>query len=162
MKRLWMIVIALLVSCSLVVAQADHSKHGGKTESKGGGDAAVKQAIQKMEKELREGNVKGDPSAMQKYLADDFYSVSSANGQMYSKQQLIDRLKSGAAKYQSIDGGDPAVEMYGPDLAISHGEADVKVNFDGKDMAMKVHFARTWAKRNGKWQSIWFQTTRVQ
>ena len=122
----------------------------------------VKDNIKKMENELRQGSLKGDSSAAEKYLADDFQSVSGATGKMSSKAEIIARLKSGATKYSQIDVSDEDVALYGNDLAIAHGVADVKLTMDGQDASGKYHFSRTWLKRNGKWQAIWFQSTKVQ
>jgi hypothetical protein len=123
--------------------------------------ASVKDAVMKMNNELREDTLKGDPTADEKYLASDYHSIGG-NGQAYTKEQVIDRLKSGAQKFSQINVANEDVAMYGSDVAIDHGEADVKATSDGKDASGRYHFARTWMKRNGKWQAIWFQTTKMQ
>ena len=162
MRKLLICLIALLLYCFPVSGQ-------GKGEGKAKGHSAthesdstgVKDAVKRMEDELRQGNLKSDPSAMEKYLAEDFHTVSGATGRTYTKQQVIDRLKSGAAKFTQINVANEDVALFGNDLAIAHGEADVKSTSEGKDTSGKYHFARTWLKRNGKWQSIWFQTTKI-
>jgi hypothetical protein len=70
-------------------------------------------------------------------------------------------LKAGKVKYQSIDVSDQDVQVFGPTLAIAHGVADVKGTLNGQDFSGKFHFSRTWMKHNGKWQAIWFQTTKL-
>jgi hypothetical protein len=105
--------------------------------------------------------LKGDPSALDKYLADDSHTISGVNAQDYAKPQVIDRLKSGKARYSQINLSEDDVAIYGPNMAISHGVADVKLNVDGADVSGKYHYARTWVKRGGKWQAVWFQSTKV-
>jgi len=165
MRRTLICLIALALSSVLSVAQPAQGESHGKghaAKSSGPSDAAgVKAAIKKMEDELRQATLKSDPSANEKYLADDYHTITAANGKAYSKQEVIDRLKSGAVKYSQINVSSQDVVMYGNDLAISHGEANVKATTDGKDSSGKYHLARTWLKRNGKWQAIWIQTTRI-
>ena len=163
MRRTLICLIALALSSGLSVAQPTQGEsHGKGHAAKSSADAgAVKAAIKKMEDELIQATIKGDPSANEKYLADDYHTITAANGKAYSKQEVIDRLKSGAVKYSQINVSSQDVVMYGNDLAISHGEANVKATTDGKDTSGKYHFARTWLKRNGKWQAIWLQTTRI-
>lgn len=169
MRKVLICLTALLLWCGLAGAQSDKAESKGKghtTEAKrgehGSGAAAVRDAVKKMENELRQGALKGDTSPSEKYLADDYHTISGANGQAYTKQQVIDRMKSGAVKYSQINVSNEDVAMFGNDLAISHGEADVKNRMDGKDVSGKYHFARTWLKRNGKWQAVWFQSTKMQ
>lgn len=156
--------MALLLSSGLGFAQSEKGKAKGKMQhpAAASNQAGVKDAIKKMEDELREGTLKGDPTAMEKYMADDGHAIGGANGQAYGKSDLVDRLKSGKTKYSQITVSDNAIEMYGPNLAISHGMADVKLTMDGKDVSGKYHFARTWHNHGGKWQFVWFQSTKVQ
>jgi hypothetical protein len=164
MRKLLICVTALFLWVSLA-GQSEKGKSKGKGESHAAhsSDAsAVKDAIKKMEDELRQGSLKGDPSAAEKYLADDYRAISATSGQAFDKKQSIDRMKSGATKVSQINVSNDDVLTYGNDLAISHGIADVKVTVDGRDASGKYLFARTWAKRNGKWQAVWFQTTKMQ
>jgi hypothetical protein len=160
MRKLLMIISTLLMAAGLTFGQAAKSESKGHAKSAPAG--GVKEAIKHMEQEIREGNLKGDAGAQEKYLAEDFHTISGANGQAYTKQQVIDRLKNGATKFSQINVSNDDVAMYGNDLAISHGVADVKYTMDGKEINGKFHYARTWQKRGGKWQAVWFQTTPMQ
>jgi hypothetical protein len=160
MRKLLMILTTLLLTAGLTFGQA--AKPEKKAHEKSAPAGEVKEAVKHMEQEIREGNLKGDPSAQEKYLAEDFHTISGGNGQAYTKQQVIDRLKNGSMKFSQINVANEDVTMFGNDLAISHGEADVKYTMDGKEVSGKFHYARTWQKRGGKWQAVWFQTTRMQ
>jgi uncharacterized protein (TIGR02246 family) len=164
MKRVLICLVALLLWSTLGYAQGEKSKGKAKGhEAHASADAgAVKAAIQKMEDEMRQATLKADPSAIEKYVADDYHAISGANGQAYDKKQTMDRLKSGAAKYSQINVSNNDVQIYDDDMAISHGIADIKLTMDGKDVSGKYHFARTWLKRNGKWQAVWLQSTKMQ
>lgn len=164
MKKILICLLALFVMTAFAAAQGEKSKGKAKGhEAAHSSDGnAVKDAIKKMETEMREATMKGDTSANEKYLADDYHFISGGNGQAYDKKQINDRLKSGATKYTQINISSDDIAMYDNDLAISHGIADVKVTADGKDASGKYHYSRTWLKRNGKWQAIWMQSTKVQ
>jgi hypothetical protein len=164
MKRVLICLVALLLWTTFGSAQEEKGKGKAKGhEAHGSADAgAVKTAIQKMEEEMRQATLKGDPSALEKYAADDYHNISGATGQASDKKQSIERLKSGAAKYSQINVSDNDVQMYDDDMAISHGIVDLKLTLDGKDVSGKYHFARTWLKRHGKWQAVWLQSSKVQ
>jgi uncharacterized protein (TIGR02246 family) len=163
MKRILMYVFALMLMSTVGYSQSEKSKSKAKGHEAHSADAAaVKDAIKKMEAEMREASLKGDASAQEKYLADDYHVISGANGQAYDKKQAMERLKSGATKFTQINISNDDVVMYDHDMAVSHGVADVKVTTDGKDSSAKYHYARTWMKRNGKWQAVWFQNTKMQ
>ena len=159
------VLLAVLFALGLAGAQGqakDKGKHEGMKMGAAGGNDAIKSAISGMEKELREGNIKGDASAAEKYLADDYHSFSAATLQMADKKTVVDGLKGGRIKYSSIDVSGDDVQIYSPMLAVAHGEATVKGNVNGKAIDGKYHYGRTWTKRAGKWQAVWFQTTKVQ
>ena len=164
MKYACSVLLAVLLAIGIASAQdKDKGKHEGmKHEAASSGNDAIKSAISGMEKELREGNLKGDTSAAEKYLADDYHSFSAATLQAVDKKTAVDMLKSGKAKYSALDVSGDTVEVYSPTLAIAHGEANVKLTVNGKAADGKYHYARVWTKRGGKWQAVWLQTTKVQ
>lgn len=164
MRKVVLCLTALLLWAGLAASQSEKSKEKGKAEAHAAHatDAAgVKDAIKKTEDELRQASLKGDSSAAEKYFADDFHVISGANGESYTKQQVIERMKSGATKYSQISVSNEDVATFGNDLAIAHGIADVKVTVDGKDASGKYHYSRTYQKRNGKWQAVWMQSTKI-
>src|SRR3954469_24294553 len=103
MKKFLMCLFALILMSAVGLAQ-DKSKGKAKGHEAHAADAAaVKDAIKKMETEMREATLKGDTSANDKYLSDEYHVISGANGQAYDKKQINDRLKSGATKYSQIN-----------------------------------------------------------
>lgn len=164
MRRILTCLFVLLLMSALGSSQEHKGKAKGHDEhAAASGDAsAVKDAVKKMEGEMRAATLKGDTSANDKYLSDDYHAISGANGQAYDKKQINDRLKSGATKYSQINISNDDVVVFDHDMAISHGMADVKLTMDGKDASAKYHYSRIWMKRNGKWQAVWMQSTKVQ
>jgi hypothetical protein len=153
------LLLTMLLAIGIAGAQ---EKEMGKHKGMGMGNDAVKSAISAMEKSLREATVKGDSSAAEKMLADDYHGFSAASQSATDKKMTVDSLKGGKLKYSSIDVASEDVQVYSPTLAVAHGEANVKGTLNGKNVDGKYHFGRVWTKRAGKWQAVWFQTTKVQ
>jgi len=131
MKYACSLLLAMLLALGLAGAQdqdKDKGKHEGmKHESAAGGNDAIKSAVSGMEKQVREAALRGDASVLEKDLAGDYHSFSAATQQMSDKATAIAMLKSGKAKYSSIDVSGDTVEVYSPMLAVAHGEANVKI-----------------------------------
>jgi uncharacterized protein (TIGR02246 family) len=161
MKRIVIFFSVLLLLGTLGFSQQQKGKGKGKGGAQTSDLFAIKDAVKKMEQEIRDGQLKGDSSALEKYLADDSHTISGVSGQDYAKAQIIERLKSGKSRYSQINISEDDVAVFGPNSAISHGTADVKMTVDGKDASGKYHYARTWMKRGGKWQAVWFQSTKM-
>jgi Domain of unknown function (DUF4440) len=154
--------VTFLLCAAVLMAQTANkaSKSAAKSESKSSSEmnGSVGAAIEDMEKQGVAASLKGDPSWVEKYDADDFVSIGG-NGRPMDKKTIVDKMKSGALKYSKIDIQDRKVTQYGPNVAISRSTANVKVSMDGAPIEGTFTASRTWLKRNGKWQSIAFQST---
>lgn len=83
-----------------------------------------------------------------------------ATGAVQNKQQYIDRLRSGAQRYDVITHEDTKVVIYG-DSAVAHSMMRTTgVNDAGKfdDHVMVMHF---WLKQGGSWRLAGHQSTKV-
>ena len=166
MKYACSVLLAILLAMSIVSAQ-DKDKGKGKHEGMekkemAGGNDAIKSAVSGLDKSLREATLKGDSSVAEKVLAEDYHGFTAANMQPVDKNMAVNNIKSGKLKYSAIDVSSEDVQVYSSTLAVAHGEASVKGTLDGKSIDGKYHFGRVWTKRAGKWQAVWFQTTKIQ
>ena len=83
-----------------------------------------------------------------------------ATGAVETKQKYIDRLRSGAQKYDSITHESTKVVMYG-DSAVAHSLVrTIGVNDKGpfNDHVLMMHH---WVKQGGSWRLAAHQTTKV-
>ena len=103
--------------------------------------------------------VKGDVAALEKVTSDD-YTLINMNGQMSDKSQMISNFRSGQTKLTSDEVSDMKVRVYG-DTAVVTGKADIKGTLGGKDATGQIMFTRVYVKKEGRWQSVAFQQTRV-
>src|SRR5437762_12376948 len=100
MKRsaVW-VVVAFLTLSTWSLGQ-DKTK-----KSKGAGDSGAEQQIAQLEDQSRDAALKGDSSFLEKHLASDYVRIRP-DGSTEDRQQAIDALKNGTAKYSSIDVAD--------------------------------------------------------
>jgi ketosteroid isomerase-like protein len=119
----------------------------------------VQDQLKKLETDRAAAVVKGDVEALEKATSDD-YTLINMNGQMSDKSQMVSAFKSGRTKLTSDELSDMKVRVYG-DTAVITGKADVKGTLGGKDATGQIMFTRVYVKKDGRWQSVAFQQTRV-
>ena len=101
-----------------------------------------------------------DIATLEEIIADDMiYCHSSAR--LDTKASLIGNMKSGSTVYQSVVPSDVKAQDLG-DAVVLTGLARIKVNSGGKAMDFGVRFTDVWAKRNGKWQMVAWQSTKTE
>ena len=153
MKRLLALAFALtLLSPNLLSQTADVTPAT---------TGSVESQITDLEKQGVIAVQSNDPKFMQSYLADDYMGIG-AMGQMADRQTAIDNLKTGKTKYEKLEILDRKVTPYGPNAAIARGKVMVKGMYNGQPIEGTYAFSRTWLQRDGKWQVIGFQSTKMQ
>jgi len=155
MKRLLIIALfSLLLPVTLIYAKEKKEKARATT---GGGN--VEQEIKNLQDEGREAALKGDTSFQEKRLVDDYVGID-ADGRMLTKDEAIQRRKSGAVKYESIDQREAKIRVYG-DTAVLNSLASVKGTSDGKPFSGSFRTTFVYVKQKGDWKQASFQTTQV-
>ena len=100
-----------------------------------------------------------DFATLDALIADDLiYAHSSAR--LDTKQSLIDNMKSGSTVYSSVEPSDVKALDLGDAVVVS-GIARIKVTSGGKPLEFGVRFMDAYAKRNGRWQMVAWQSTRL-
>jgi ketosteroid isomerase-like protein len=119
----------------------------------------VQEHLKKLETERAAAVVKGDADWLDKHTADD-YMLISMSGQISDKAKMLEGFKSGQSKLTSDDLSDMKVRVYG-NTAIVTGKADVKGMLGGQDATGQILFTRVYVKKNGTWQTVSLQQTRI-
>jgi len=102
-----------------------------------------------------EAMVKGDVQALEEILADDLiYTHTTAR--LDTKASFIDAVKTGKSNYKSVDRKNVEVRNLG-DTAVVTGHARFHVG----DNKFAARFTDVYAKRNGSWQMVAWQSTRL-
>jgi ketosteroid isomerase-like protein len=176
MKSVYLIVLALVAISLLLVLPAwsqggnppASTKESGATSGRGmtpveqGGKstaASVEEELKKLETDRAAAVVKADITTLEAQTADD-YTLINANGQVMDKKQTLDAIKTGQVKLTSEELSDLKVRVYGH-VAVITGKADAKGMLSGTEVNGPLMFTRIYVKKNGRWQSVAFQQTRV-
>ncbi|HSK44627.1 MAG TPA: nuclear transport factor 2 family protein [Candidatus Binatia bacterium] len=153
MKRAVAIAFVSVLIVALGLAQKANQSSATKN------DAGAEQQVKQMEQQLRSEVVKGETSSMEKFEADDAVNVDGS-GMALDKKHSIQMLKDGTVKYTAIDVKEEQVRSYG-NTAIYSGLASTKVTVNGQQHNGDYRVTIVWAKLNGEWKRLSFQSTPV-
>src|SRR5207245_2680344 len=106
MKRVFSIVtlvVLALAASGVMLAQ------GGNAE----------QEIRAVFDQIKDALLKGDVAAWGKLMADDYTSIG-ADGKVLSKAEVVDAIRAGKIKYESIDTSEIKVRVYGDTAVLTH------------------------------------------
>ena len=131
-----------------------------------GSDAAkpnpeVEKAILQIEKDMSTALTKADADTAARMLADTFYAVNP-DGSTQGKAQFVADLKSGKLKLESNQLDDLKVHAADADMAVVTYRSTDKGTFDGHDISGQYRWLDIFAKRNGTWQFIVSQGTKIE
>jgi len=100
-----------------------------------------------------------DIATLNELIADDLiYTHSSAR--LDTKQSLIGNMESGSTVYTSVVPSDVKAQDLG-DTVVLTGSCKISVNAGGRANSFGVRFTDVYARRNGKWQMVTWQSTRT-
>jgi ketosteroid isomerase-like protein len=87
-------------------------------------------------------------------------SYTHSSGKTDTKAELLASVSSGKLKYESIEPSDTKVRVYGSTAVIT-GQANLKINNNGQPLSFAMKFTGVYAKRDGRWQLVAYQSTRL-
>lgn len=145
--RLWLtLCAALLLSPAVLPAQT----------------AATPQSVQ-MVRALEERRfaamMRRDTEALAAMLADDL-TYAHSSGQLETKGQFLESIRSGAIQYTAILPEGLDVRLYG-DTAVVTGKGTFKVRMQGEDRSLQLRFTDVYVRRGDGWQMVAWQSTRL-
>jgi ketosteroid isomerase-like protein len=91
-----------------------------------------------------------DVEALALIFADDYVQYDAA-GRAFTKQQVLDNLRTSAIRYPSIVSTGRRIRLFG-DMAI--GSEDDEVEADGKRFPVRYLYMDVVCKRGGRWQIV--------
>jgi ketosteroid isomerase-like protein len=98
-----------------------------------------------------------DGAALDRLMADDLTYVHTS-AKLESKAENIAAV-TGSGAYRSFDLRDVVVRVEG-DTAVITGLADITLGRPDGDVLLPVRFTDVWARRDGAWREIAWQSTR--
>jgi len=100
-----------------------------------------------------------DIATLNTLLSDELvYTHSSAR--LDTKQSLIGAMESGATVYTALEPSDVRAADFG-NVVVLTGSARIHVTSHGRPNAFSVRFTEVYAEKNGQWQMVAWQSTRI-
>ena len=100
-----------------------------------------------------------DIATLNDIIAEDLvYTHSSAR--LDTKKSLIGNMESGSTVYTSVVPSDVKAQDLG-DTVVLTGTCQIKVTSNGTPNAFGVRFTDVYARRDGRWQMVTWQSTRL-
>jgi uncharacterized protein (TIGR02246 family) len=93
-----------------------------------------------------------DLDALAQIFADDYVQYDPS-GQPFTKQQVLDNLRTNTVRYPSIVSTARSIRLFA-EFAIVHGSEDDIVEADGRRYPARYLYMDVVAKRNGRWQIV--------
>lgn len=121
--------------------------------------SADEQAVVAVEKQRFAAQVSRDFDALGQILADDLLYTHS-NGNTDTKPVYIQGIRDGKFRYDQIDILEQKIRLYG-DMALVNGICQIKATNNGEPANLKLKYTDAYARRNGKWQLITWQSLRM-
>lgn len=121
--------------------------------------AGNEQTIIDLDKKRMTAMAQKDIATLNELIADDLiYTHSSAR--LDTKQSLIGNMESGSTVYTSVVPSDVKAQDLG-DTVVLTGSCKISVNAGGRPNSFGVRFTDVYARRNGRWQMVTWQSTRT-
>ncbi len=116
-----------------------------------------------LEEQWRQAQVSGDVATMDKLLSEDYVGISMT-GQVNTKTQQLDRLRTRTLQLTKINLSDMKVKLLGlnANVAIVTSLAEVEGTADGANVQGLYRYTRVYQRMpNGAWKITNFEATRV-
>jgi ketosteroid isomerase-like protein len=155
MKRMLAVAALTMAASSLALGQMTGRKANYSNQK---GDS-VEQAVMQMEEELRVAITKSDTKTYRRIVGDD-YVFTNQDAVVRTKAQVVAAYDSGSLKYESIKFDEIKVHPYG-DTAVVTGRSTQTGQDNGKDIRGQFRYTRVYVKRQGRWQLVATQATRI-
>lgn len=150
MKRVYRLGLGALVLAVL---------SGGGAGTPGAPAGQEERSVSEAETRRFEAMTKGDVAALDGLLAEEL-TYTHSTGQVETKRQFLDDVRSGRLKYEFIAPEDVLVRVYGT-TAVATGRARIQVRTQGQEMGIQIRYTDVYVKRAGRWKLVAWQSTRL-
>lgn len=139
-------------------------KRGGRWQVVSNAGHPLSDAAMIMYKELEwtDADLRSDVAWFEKNLASDYTGISSRDGKLMRRAEEIQDIRNRKDRIETAETTDLNVRMEG-DVGIATGVYHVTGRDEaGKPFDRRIRFVDTYVKRDGKWQPLVSQGTRIQ
>jgi ketosteroid isomerase-like protein len=117
------------------------------------------ESVEQVERRRFAAMVAQDTATLEPMLAEDLRYVHS-DGKIESKAQFIETIRSGRLRYRAIAVQEIDVRTY-DDLAVVVGLLTVDAQAGDQPVALKLRFTDVYVERDGRWQLVAWQSSRL-
>ena len=140
--------VALLSTLAFVVAFAQSRQ-----------DAQAEQEVRDMERQWRQAWLAGDAAALDRIHADDYTAIPNI-GTVSTKAEVMADVRQGVFRYSRMDHSEMTVRIYGM-TGVVVGRTINEGHRGERDVSGDFRYTRIYVKRNGRWQAVLAQYTRI-
>lgn len=112
--------------------------------------------IRELERAQAAAVVSRDFATLERIYADDFRFVHGT-GEVQSKAEWLERLRTGEARYRSREHETLEVELH-DDIAVTYGSLLIDRHMQGVDSRFRARYVRVYRRRDGAWRLISHRT----
>ena len=155
MSRTLFLASLVLVSAGLVRPQGTGESTAEQEKNK--------EEVRKIDDEQFQAILRGDADALERIYADDI-SFTYASGQIVSKAQAVDDLRSGRNKLFKLDHDDIRVHAFGKNTVVVTGRTQSTLaccEVGARPTQVHRRFTDVYERLNGRWQLIAHQVTPI-
>lgn len=148
--------ILAITLLAFAAAPVVHAQANPAAAAKSADSSGVKAKLKEMEDSWAKAQLDADHGAavIGGLLAEDYSGVNS-KGEVQSKAQRLERIKTDTDTYTASTNDSMEVNIYGPTMATVCGKSTEKgKDKDGKEFTRSYGWVDTWMERNGKWECV--------
>lgn len=116
-------------------------------------------AVELLERRRFAAMVAQDLEALEPMLAEEL-NYGHSNGEVETKPQFLETIRTGRIKYEALDVKKLDVRLY-DDIALVTGSVACKAQVGGQPLQIDLRYTDAYVRRDGRWQLIAWQSTRV-
>ena len=147
-------VVALFVLWGCQSSGGGHAANGGSGDAKG-----AQREVRGLLDQYTQALLKRDVAALDRIWADDLTFIN-LRGEMLTKQNRIDNIKSGATAFKSIRLSEVRVRTYGQ-AAVATFQVALEAQYSGQEGSGNYRATTVWARPKGAWQMVAVEMTRI-
>lgn len=91
----------------------------------------------------------------------DDYELITPGGATLSKADYLDSIGSGAMRYLVFESDSPVRVRMNPTGGVVRYAARIEMEVEGERYSGRYWHTDLWEQRDGRWQAVWSQATRI-
>jgi ketosteroid isomerase-like protein len=156
MKHKALVLALLLAAAPVTYGHAQEKKPAPAKPA----DAGVEQTLMKIENDMLAALLKKDLATFGKHFAEEAV-LTTPDGSVVTKAELLGDLKSGALVLESSSITDMKVKAHGDTAVVTYITTD-KGKYKGQDISGRFRWTDVFVRRGGSWQLVAGHGTPIQ